>query len=141
MWLFYEIKFRCGEMTSMLDYLIYYNSLDTISLVQAFEKYIDSFLNNFNCNPNDFITLPGLAEHVMWSKFNADKYSAYTVGEKFGHINRLIRNNLMGGLSCVFARHIEVGPSAISFNRNVTTAKNGHPFDRIVAMDANSEFK
>ena len=140
MWIFYENKIRSGEMKSMFDYLKYYNSLDTISLVQAFDKYIDSFLINFNCNPNDFITLPGLAEQVMWSKFNSDNYAAYTFSDRFGHINRLIRQNLMGGLSCVFARHIEVGPVATNFNQNVTTAPNGQRFDRIVAMDANSKF-
>ena len=139
MWLYYEEQYRLGKMKSMLDYLRYYNSLDTISLVQAFQNYITSFLDNFDCNPNDFLTLPGLAERVMWSKFTSDKYAAYTVGNSFGHVNKLIRKHLMGGLSCVFHRHIEVGPSADEFDRKVTTAKNGQKFDRIVAMDANSK--
>ena len=139
MWIFFDKQVRNGHMESMLDYLKYYNSLDTISLVQAFSKYIDSFLQNFNCNPNNFVTLPGLAEKVMWSKFSSSKYSPYTFGNKFGHLNKLIRENLMGGLSCVFARHIEVGSSADKFDSNVTTAANGQKFQRIVAMDANSK--
>ena len=140
-WLFYNENCRKGTMESMMDYLRYYNSLDTISLVQSFEKYVDSFIENFDCNPIDFCTLPGLAEQVMWSKFNSSKFAAYTVGESFGHINKLIRENLMGGLSCVFARHIEVGPSAENFDGVVTTAKNGEKFSQIVAVDANSKFK
>ena len=139
MWVFFKNKIETGEMKSMMDYLKYYNSLDTICLVQAFRKYINSFLENFDCNPNDFVTLPGLAERVMWSKFDSSEFSAYTVGNTFGHVNKLIRENLMGGLSCVFARHIEVGPSADKFDQTVTSASNGHPFDRIAAMDANSK--
>ena len=141
MWIYFHEKCSLGEMNSMMDYLCFYNSLDTISLVEAFEKYIDSFIDNFDCNPNDFITLPGLAERVMWSKFDSSKFAAYTVGKSFGHINELIRDNLMGGLSCVFARHIEVGSNADKFGLNVTTASNGDKFNRIVAMDANSKFR
>ena len=139
MWLFFIEQIRNRDMKSMLDYLKYYNSLDTISLVQAFTNYINSFLENFNCNPNNFVTLPSLAERVMWSKYSSKRYSPYTVGNKFGHLNKLIRENLMGGLSCVFARHIEVGSAADKFDMNVTTAANGQKFQRIVAMDANSK--
>ena len=139
LWLFFEMKLRCGEMVSMKNYLEYYNSLDTISLVEAFENYIKSFILNFDVNPNDFITLPGLAERVMWSKFDSSKFAPYTFGKDFGHVNKLIRENLKGGLSCVFARHVEVGCSTNQYSRNVHNATNGESFERIIAMDANSK--
>ena len=139
LWIFFEIKLRNGEMESMKDYLEYYNSLDTISLVEAFENYIESFLQNFDVNPNDYITLPGLAERVMWSKFDSSKYSPYTLGKDFGHVNKLIRENLKGGLSCVFTRHVEVGCSTNNFKEIVNNATNGQQFERIIAMDANSK--
>ena len=139
MWILFEKSITSGEMQSMLDFLKFYNSLDTISLVQAFQNYVSSFLENFDVCPNDFITLPGLSERIMWNKCNIDKYLPYTFGPQFGHLNKLIRDNLKGGLSCVFARHITVGQSVNNFAKQVNYAPNGERYDRIVAMDANSE--
>ena len=139
MWILFEKNMLSGEMQSMMDFLKFYNSLDTISLVQAFRNYISSFLKNFDVCPNDFITLPGLSERIMWNKCNIDKYLPYTFGSQFAHINKLIRDNLKGGLSCVFARHITVGQSENNFANQVNYAPNGERYERIVAMDANSK--
>ena len=140
MWIYFSKSIEDGTMTSMLDYLKYYNSLDTEILTDGFKNYTNSFIKNFSLSPIGFISLPGLAERVMWSLYCQKDNKPYSFGNKFGFVNKIIRENLIGGLSCVFKRHVEINSKTEMYGQAVHRAKNGQPFSQLIAYDANSKF-
>ena len=138
-WVHYVKKFNAGEMSSMKDFLIYYNSIDTELLCSGFQNYVESFIRNFQISPVGYLTLPGLSEKVMWKQFDRTENSPYSFPKKFGHLNAILRDNLIGGLSTVFKRHVEIGSSNEEYAECVHKARNGEQFKKLVAYDANSE--
>ena len=139
MWVMYTQKRKEGTMSSMKDYLCYYNSLDTKVLAEGFQNYIDSFIKNFGITPLGFMTLPGLSERVMWKQYDRSQNQPYSFSAKFGFVNKLLRENLMGGLAAVLKRHVEVNTIPEIYSKTVHCAPNGKPFTQLVAYDANSE--
>ena len=140
MWLFYTRSINDGSMKSMADYLKYYNAIDTELLADAFTNYVESFITNFNLSPVGYVSLPGFAERVMWSMYSQEYNRPYSFSEKFGFVNKILRDNLMGGLSCVFKRHVEINSDVETFSTRVHRAANGQKFTKLMAFDANSEY-
>ena len=140
MWIFFTRSITEGRMDSMLDYLIYYNSLDTEVLADAFSNYVESFINNFNLSPIGFVSLPGIAERVLWRMYDTSENKPYSFSDKFGFINKILRESMAGGLSCVFKRHIEVNADDEKYSKCVYRAQNGEKFKKLIAYDANSKF-
>ena len=139
MWEIFESGKKEGSMTNMMDYLCYYNALDTEVLAEAMTKYMTSFLQTFQINPNEHITLPSIAERVLWNYYDNKRYQPYSFNQDFGDISKLIRSQLAGGLSCVFARHVEIGDGEIKYQHNVHHASNGNRFRHLIAFDVNSK--
>ena len=140
MWILYTKKLNDGSFKSMMDYLKFYNSIDTEILADSFKNYVNSFVSNFNLSPLGFITLPGYAEQVMYSMYNTEQNKPYSFSEKFGFVNKLLRENLAGGLSCVFKRHVEINNLEEKYSKVVHRASNGEKFTKLIAYDANSKF-
>ena len=140
MWKIFENGKCDGRITSMMDFLCYYNALDTEVLTEAMQKYISSFLINFKTCPNEYITLPAIAETILWNNYDASQYLPYSFNEEFADLSNLIRSQLAGGLSCVFARHVEVGQQEMIYDPKVYHAANGERFQQLIAFDVNSEY-
>ena len=139
MWVMFTKKINDGTFGSMLDYLKYYNAIDTEILADGFRNYVNSFINNFQLSPVGFITLPGYAEKVMYSMYDTSENRPYTFSEKFGFVNEMLRENLAGGLSCVFKRHVEINALDERYSKTVHRASNGQKFTQLIAYDANSK--
>ena len=139
MWVYFTKSMMDGSMKSMLDYLIYYNSLDTEVLADAFGNYIESFIKNFNLSPIGFISLPGISERVLWRMYDTTENRPYSFSEKYGFVSKILRESMTGGLSCVFKRHVEINSSDDKYPNSVYCAKNGERFKQLVAYDANSK--
>ena len=139
MWAKFELSKKNGTMANMMDYLCYYNALDTEVLADAMSKYIRSFLNTFGINPNEHITLPSISERVLWNYYDNTMYQPYSFNEDFGDISQIIRSQLAGGLACVFARHVELGDGEQKYQYSVHHASNGQRFRHLVAYDVNSK--
>ena len=140
MWIMYTKKINDGTFKSMVDYLKFYNAIDTEILADSFKNYVNSFIDNFQLSPIGYITLPGYAERVMYKMYDTSENKPYSFSEKYGFINKLLRENLAGGLSCVFKRHVEINCSDENFSNTVHRSKNGEKFTRLVAYDANSTY-
>ena len=139
-WKFFEEEKVSGFINNMADYLQHYNKLDTEVLCNAFGNYIQSFIRNFNINPNEYLSLPGIAEQVLWSHFDNSKYTAYSFNEKYSFIYEMIRSKLSGGLSTVFKRHVEINyDSDPIYPRNVTHGNDGKLFKHLLSVDVNSK--
>ena len=138
-WIKFEEEKRAGEMSNMHDFLCYYNRLDTELLVEAMQQYIESFLDNFGVNSNEYITLPALAEVTLWKKYDTRKYRPYSFNADFADVAQLIRSQLAGGLSAVFCRHVQLDGWLTKYDPSVHFAKNGDPFRQIISYDVNSK--
>ena len=138
-WILYTKSLNNGTMTCMKDYLAHYNSIDTELLADGFQNYVNSFIENFKISPIGFLSLPALSEMVMWRQFDKSKNAPYSFAGKFGFLNEMLRENLIGGLASVFKRHVEVGDCSTKYADCVHLAPNGQPFSRLVAYDANSK--
>ena len=139
MWTTFELGKQQGSMLNMFDYLAYYNALDTEVLADAMSKYIEAFLKTFQINPNEHVTLPSIAEKVLWNYYDASEYHPYSFNQDFADVSNLIRSQLAGGLSCVFCRHVEIGNGEEKYQKSVHRASNGERFRQLISFDVNSK--
>ena len=140
MWSVFENGKRDGRIQNMMDFLCFYNARDTEVLADAMVRYSNAFMANFNICPIEYITLPAIAEKVLWNFYDDTLFKPFSFNQEFGDVAALIRSQLAGGLSCVFTRHVEVGAGEMKYDYNVYHAANGHRFTQLIAFDVNSEF-
>ena len=138
-WIFFEEEKREGRMENMYDFLVHYNKLDTELLVEAMQSYIKSFLENFQVNANSFVTLPAMAECILWKSYDTSRYRPFSFNKDFADLAKLIRSQIAGGLSAVFTRHIQLAGSSSGYDPSVHFAANGDVFRSIISYDVNSK--
>ena len=135
---FLELK-ELNLVSNMFDYLVHYNKDDVKILLSALEKYSELFIQNLNINPLDFISLPGLAERVMWSKYDGEKGAPYSIDR--ANLVQLIRKSRTGGIVKILTtRHVEIGvpPSERIYSNEVYTVPNGDEVALVQSWDANN---
>ena len=133
-----ELK-EIGLITNMFEFLAYYNKDDVKILLSALQNYVDLFVTNLNINPLDFISLPGLAERVMWTFYDDRIGAPYSFAD--GKLNEEVREGRTGGIVTILTnRHIEIGiPSAERvFSDKVYTVPNGDMINEVVSYDFNN---
>jgi hypothetical protein len=139
-----EFNKNCSSMT---DFLRLYNLNDCWLLQEAIESYGNGFLTDFGVNVHNFMSLPGLAQHIAFKFYDEKAVPIYSFGKDFELYNKEIRQNLDGGLCMVFHRMMVVGEQ--NFTRqngeelpeNALKAPNGKYFKRISSFDFNSVSK
>ena len=118
-----------NQMTTMRDYLIWYNNRDVTPFLEAIAKqftfYCDRGIDMFK----DGISVPGLSLLYLFS--NLPKYTFFTV---FNNTNKdahkLVKDNIVGGPAIIFHRYHEKG---------ITKIRGGSELCRkIVGYDANA---
>ena len=65
----------------MIDYLKWYNHLDTKVLNQALLNFTSKFWEYFEVNPFDYRGLPGMAEAILQKQWDSDKGNLVTMHE------------------------------------------------------------
>ena len=131
-----KFTFENREMQNMLEFLNHYNIIDVVVLTEAFLKFSRSFYSNFELNPLEFVSLPGMAEKAMWNNYDASVNSPYTFHNSFKSIAQLIRKQIIGGLSCCFHRHATTAKEPI--NDLTMRTPSGKPIKLIKSFDVNS---
>ena len=127
------------KMNTMLDWLEYYNRLDTGPLVQAVVNSFTSFSSYFNIDPHQHYSLPSMAFRSMFENYNTNLPYAFSFDEKRDEIRRLFRANLIGGLSSVYCRHLDLSGEDFSpFNARHTP--DGSPLTHAGFWDFNSMY-
>ena len=131
--------FEVKQMKNMLEYLKLYNCLDVEVLTQAFGRYSKAFFENFTLNPLDFVSLPGMAEKAMWRNYDTAVNSPYTFHNNFSYVPKLIRCQILGGLSCCFHRHAQ---TSVNSEPDPLTTKtpSGKDIKILKSYDVNSKF-
>lgn len=119
------------------SYLVEYNLLDCDLLTQSLIKFIEVFDRCFNVSLLDKMSLPGISEEIMWSFYDDTCPKMYSFDNKYGFLNKQIREKLMGGPTIVFHRHCEIQRSG-SHHDSVHTTPNGDKYTRLVSYDFNA---
>lgn len=115
-----------NNMTSMMDFLRWYNNCDVVPMVEALKKmfvfYRDKGLDMFK----DAISLPGLAYKMLLTCTDA-KFSLFKEEDK--ELFYLLKRNIVGGPSIIFHRYHEV---------NKTCIRGGKLCKKVLGYDANA---
>ena len=135
---FKKLQSDADGQFNMHNFYTHYASIDTEILCEAYERYCKKFIEVYDTNPLEFISLPSVAGCVVWKQYTKDVAAAFSFSKEFGHINKLIRQNIRGGLSAVFHRHAEVGLEE-RYGDSVHKL-NGKPIKTILSYDFNSKF-
>ena len=137
LFLFEDLK-RKGEIRTMLDYLAYYNKSDTILTMKAFDKMVNLFDEKFSVNLLNYYSMPSVAGHLLWQKFDNSIASPYSISPKFNFLGHRFRKACDGGLASPKHRHIACGNQANNFPDFVGKAPNGKSFSNVLGLDFNS---
>ena len=135
----YTQLFELGIVSNMFDYLGYYNRDDVKILRSALSNYVELFIKELETNPLDFISLPGLAEQIMWCKFSEEVGSPYSFDDPA--IAELVRNSRHGGITIILgSRHCEINVplSERKFSPVVYTTPNGKTIILLISYDFNN---
>ena len=127
-----------GVIANMYDYLGHYNILDCVVLKETLQSYVKLFIENLGVNPLDFYTLPGMAERIMWSKFDDTVGSPFSLNDK--DYNELIHEQNKGGSVIVAHRHVEVNVPVEDrvYHECVYTTPNGETIKSLESLDMNN---
>ena len=135
----YNDLYELGIVTDLFSYLGYYNRNDVKILRSALSNYVTLFIENLGVNPLDFISLPGLAESIMWSKFSEKVGSPFSFEKR--EIADLVRLKRHGGITIILGvRHVEVNvpPSERTYHKSVYTTPNGSTIMILISFDFNN---
>ena len=123
------------KMSTMKDYLVYYNNLDVAPFVRAINEHSKFFIERGVDMFKDGLTLPGLTLKFLFQN-SSETDTPYTLfGERESSIHHLLRRNLVGGPSIIFHRHHSSGVSRIRQRRYGSGSKVCR---HIQGVDANS---
>ncbi len=101
------------HMTSMKDFLIYYNNLDVGPFVLAVEK-MKSFYCDLGVDPfKNAISVPGIARQLLFRTAKENNAYFALFGSQDKDLYYTLRKNIVGGPSIIFTRHHEVGQTLI----------------------------
>ena len=118
-----------NQMTTMRDYLVWYNNRDVTPFLEAIAKqfafYRDRHIDIFK----DGISVPGLALSYMFNDLPPNTF--FTVfNETSKDLHHLVKDNIVGGPAIIFHRYHE---------KDVTKIRRGRETCRkIVGYDANA---
>ena len=133
-----ELK-ELNLVSNMFDYLAYYNKDDVRILISALTNYNTLFVQNLDINPLDFISLPGLAERIMWKMYDDKVGSPYSMDRE--KLTEEIRKSRTGGIVKILTtRHVEVGVAESDriYSDIVYTLPNGQMIKILKVVDFNN---
>ena len=124
-----QAVWRDNGMTTMRDYLIWYNNRDVIPFLEAIAKqfafYHDRGIDMFK----DGISVPGLSLLHLFNDLPNDT-NFVTFNRTNSDLHELVKDNIVGGPAIIFHRYHE---------KNVTRIRGGsEPCRSIVCYDANA---
>ena len=94
------------EMTTMKDYLIWYNNQDVVPFLEAMEKQFMFYCQLGVDMFKDGISVPGLTLKYLFKTTTAN-FALYN--SKNSDLHDLVRDNMVGGPSIIFHRYHEAG--------------------------------
>ncbi|MEE9391509.1 MAG: hypothetical protein V3W41_03290, partial [Planctomycetota bacterium] len=123
-----QAVWRDNRMTTMRDYLIWYNNRDVEPFLEAIAKqatfYHDRHIDMFK----DGISVPGLSLLYLFNGLPLDT-NFVTFNRTNSDLHQLVKDNIVGGPAIIFHRYHEKGISCI---------RGGETCRTVVGYDANA---
>jgi hypothetical protein len=108
-----KIVWETRSMTTIQDFLVWYNNLDTAPFVKAVVKLQEFYYREKVDIFKSSMSAPGIARSMVFAAARRARASLALMNEE---IWRLIKKNLVGGPSIIFNRHQKVGETPIREN-------------------------
>ena len=125
------------KMHNFVDWLRYYNSLDTFPLAKAINNSFAQFFACFKMDPSWVVSLPKYAQNCMFQDYNQDEPYCFSFAPTCDAIRQLFRENLLGGLVNCYHRMTDLSGQE-GLPRAAQFAPNGQKFTRIQFFDFNA---
>lgn len=126
---------RQNNMSTLADFLMWYNNLDVLPFLEAIEKqhmvYRAKGIDMFK----DAVSVPTLATKWLFMESDTNEFSIPLITKKNSDLHQTIRENLVGGPAIVFHRYHEKGKTFIKQARYGAASK---PCQQILGYDANA---
>ena len=118
----------CNRMTTMRDFLVWYNNRDVVPFLEALDKQF-AFYQQQNIDMfKDGISFPGMTLLYLFNDLPANRF--FTVfNETNKDLRHLVKDNIVGGPAIIFHRHHE---------KNATKIRSGETCRSIVGYNANA---
>ena len=121
-------------MTTLRDFLVWYNNRDVVPFPQAVERKFDFYQQRGIDMFKQGISVPGLTLLYLFNDLPEKTY--FTIfNEKHKDLHDLVKDNICGGPSIIFHRYHEKAITALRRNEYGETAR---PCRSIVGYDANA---
>ena len=125
---------RDNGMTTLRDFLVWYNNRDVVPFLQAVERQFDFYQQRGIDMFKQGISVPGLTLLYLFNDLPEKTYLTI-FNEKHKDLHDLVKDNICGGPSIIFHRYHEKAITALRRNEYGETA---HPCRSIVGYDANA---
>ena len=116
------------------DFLVWYNNLDVVPFIEAFEKMSQFWRERKIDMFNDGISFPGLTLKYLFSNLSPQTYFSL-FDQANSDLYHLIKDNNKGNPSIIFHRYYQAGETKIREAENGQAAKL---CQKIVGYDANA---
>jgi G:T-mismatch repair DNA endonuclease (very short patch repair protein) len=116
-----------NEMVTLKDLLVHYNNRDVEPFVEALSRYCATYEEQGIDPFKNAISVPGLAFRELFTDI---PHHFFLFDDKNSDLYRMVKENLVGGLSIILHRYHEVGITKIRDSNNVVR--------KIVGFDGNA---
>ena len=120
----------------MSGWLKIYQMEDVVPLVQAVQNQFQHFWTLFEIDANTHVSLPSMAMAAMFANYDESMPLCYTFGSKFDDERADHRNGIVGGLTAVYGKHVDLS-GGVDSPINARTVPNGDPITAVDFHDAN----
>ena len=116
------------HMTTLRDFLVWYNNLDVLPFLAALEKQSEFYATLHVDMLKDAISVPGITLRYLFKTIPPHTYFSL-FGDKQKDIHTMLRDNITGGPSIIFHRHHE---------KDKTRIRGDKPVQSLLGYDANA---
>ena len=125
---------RDNDMTTLRDFLVWYNNRDVVPFLQAIDRQFDLYQQRGIEMFKQGISVPGLTLLYLFNDLPEKTY--FTIfNEKKKDLHDLVKDNICGGPSIIFHRYHEKGITTLRRNEYAEAARSCRS---IVGYDANA---
>ena len=129
-----EKAWRDNGMTTLRDFLVWYNNRDVVPFLQAIRRQFAFYEQRGIDMFKQGISVPGLTLLYLFNDLPEKTY--FTIfNEKNKDLHQLVKDGIVGGPSIVFQRYHEKGVTKI---RQTEYGETARPCGSIVGYDANA---